>query len=239
MSLLPQTIWLCVVAVLSFVLVCVCFACTPDRFAVVTPAYTLVPRDAGCAAWVDNECVETYAIQTPSEVYHQLMGVMPLAEHRALGLFSETNVLVVSLTAQILLAVYSLIGWSNNTAIITTNDVTENKEEGGEEEEGLTGQLQVRWLFRKAGFAVLFAYALLLFFMQTIWRIPQNNLLWLEGLLFGSLLVLGSSHHSRYLGSGQTDPLRPLGKNPYEDALRTAPARRYSTRYYPTSASHY
>jgi len=188
-----QPVWCSVLTLLSFVLVCVSFARAPHRFAVVTQAYVLVPRDAGCAAWIGNECVEFAANGSSSSFAELLSDVLPLAEHRATGLFSETNALVVSLCAEVLVMVFFLVGYTQ-------------REEEPQQPPAEDDTLQTRWFFRKAGFALLFGFALLLFFMQGHWQLPQNNLLWLETLLFASFFVLGQQHHHYYqekpLGSG-------------------------------------
>ena len=181
-----QPVWCSVLTLLSFVLVCVSFARAPHRFAVVTQAYVLVPRDAGCAAWIGNECVEFAANGSSSSFAELLSDVLPLAEHRATGLFSETNALVVSLCAEVLVLVFFLVGYGS-PPLKRLPDEDDDAEE-----------LQTRWFFRKAGFALLFGFALLLFFMQGHWQLPQNNLLWLETLLFASFFALGQRHHYYY-----------------------------------------
>ena len=171
----------------SLALVSVLFASPGDAdflsHLTVGRGYALGPRDAGCVAWLDNECVK-HEDEAASRQWQALAGTLPLSEHVGSGLFSENNPAVICLVAQGLFTAFDLCWAAYGTAAC--------------------------WMCRKVSLGLLAALAALLLFMQTRWRIPTNNLLWLELGLAIAFSLIGHGKHAygrrytfaqmRYLG---------------------------------------
>jgi hypothetical protein len=139
-------------------------------------SYILAPsHGSGCLAWLNGACVAVRRLEEkngesrPQDDWHALTGTLTLEEHTATGLFSEMNPLVVCLVVQAI---------STALSLGTQNGAT----------------TQTRWLLQKFGLGVLLFFAGLLLFMQHKWRIPANNLLWLEATLVVAFALLAMKH---------------------------------------------
>ena len=162
----------------ALVLVCILFATAY----VAVPTYAISPENAGCRAWVEGECL---SVDPPS--WGALAGTVPVAERRALGLFSEMNSAIIALCAQALATALSVGLLSHLSRWATT--LPEQKEDA-------------HWFFRKAGLTLLLACAVLLLVMQDAWAIPQNHLLWLELLLGAGVMVLWRVRNANWWMTG-------------------------------------
>ncbi len=171
-------------------------------------SYNIAPATAGCLAWLRGACVassgdkdDAVEEEAAYRYWRALTGTLALDEQRATGLFSEMNPLVICLVVQ---------------AITTALDLGQQ----------FGASMQTRWLLQRMGLAVLLFFACLLLFMQSRWRIPQNNLLWLEGMLALAFGVLGVKHRLNFnegtLTESQADNTDNNNEEDYNDAANSS-----------------
>ena len=167
--------------ILCFVMVCIYFArLGPDE--PIPPTYVISPESGGCRAWVEGDCLK---VDAPS--LKLLKGMIPVAERRSLGLFSEMNPAIILLTIQVIGASVSL-GMLSHLSTWSAH-LHEQKEDA-------------RWFFRKVGLVLLMACAALLLFMRNAWSIPQNHLLWLKLLIGMAIVLLCRTHTASWWTTG-------------------------------------
>jgi hypothetical protein len=161
-----------------------------QRALLTTQSYALTPADAGCAAWLEGECVSAKTGSSLRMDWRALQGVMALHEHRTFGLFSDMNPAVVCLTVQAIALAFALTMG------------LEEEQEAAAEEEAVSARRE-RWLFKRVAFGILLGGALLLLFMQPTWVVSFNHLLWLEILFacaffaIGTATTTGASQHQQ------------------------------------------
>ena len=127
-----------------------------------TDAYVMAPS-GGCLQWGNGECI----VQEDAGNTAKLWGLLHMEERKAVGLFSSTNAAVVCLTAQIV-------------AMCLTAAYAPLRSDSA------------RWTLSMTAFLALGVFAVALFFMQSMWQIPGNNLMWLEGTLVAAMMSVAT-----------------------------------------------
>ena len=132
-------------------------------------AYIMSPS-VGCKQWDNTNYYHGKCIAFENEGddiigdKDKLWGLLHMEERKAMGLFSSTNAAVVCLTAQVIAACLTAA-----SAPLLKNSI--------------------RVIFSFFAVGTLAAFGTALLFLQKTWRIPGNNLIWLEIILICALMV--------------------------------------------------